>query len=88
MRVTDVSNRHTELDHGTFMVRRNCRRLNKEDFLLIYKTYIRPHMEYCVQAWSPYLKKDIECLEKVQRSQQQRWLMDFVTSLMSRNCGT
>jgi len=50
------------------MVRRNCRRLDKEDFLLIYKTYIRPHVEYCVQAWSPYLKKDIECLEKVQRS--------------------
>ena len=24
-------------------------------------------MEYAVQAWSPYLKKDIECLEKVQR---------------------
>jgi len=41
-------------------VRRNFRKLDKEDFLLIYKTYI--------QAWSPYLKKDIECLEKVQRS--------------------
>jgi len=50
------------------MVRRNFRRLDKEDFLLIYKTYIWPRMEYCVQAWSPYLKKDIECLEKVQRS--------------------
>jgi len=50
------------------MVRRNFRRLDKEDFLLIYKTYIWPCMEYCVQAWSPYLKKDIECLEKVQRS--------------------
>ena len=25
-------------------------------------------MEYCVQALSPYLKKDMECLEKVQRS--------------------
>jgi len=50
------------------MVRRNFSRLDKEGFLLISKTYIRPHMEYCVQAWSPYLKKDIECLEKVQRS--------------------
>jgi len=25
-------------------------------------------MEYCVQTWSPYLKKDTECFEKVQRS--------------------
>jgi len=49
-------------------VRRNFRRLDKEDFLLIYKTYIRPHMEYCVQAWPSYIKKDIECFEKVQRS--------------------
>jgi len=32
------------------MVRRNFRRLDKEDFLLIYKTYIRPRMEYCVQV--------------------------------------
>ena len=50
------------------MVRRNFRRLDKEDFLLIYKTYIRNHIEYYVQAWSLHLKKDIECLEKVQRS--------------------
>jgi len=50
------------------MVRRNFRRLDKEDFMLIYTMYIRPLMEYCVQAWSPYLKKDIECLKKVQSS--------------------
>ena len=41
------------------MVRRHFRRLDKKDFLLIYKTYIRPHLEYCVQTWSPHLVKDV-----------------------------
>ena len=49
------------------MVKRHVKRLDKQDFLLIYKTYIRPHMEYCVQAWSPHLAKDIQTLERVQR---------------------
>jgi len=40
---------------------------DKESFRLLYKTYVRPQMEYCVQAWSPYLVKDIECLQKVQQ---------------------
>jgi len=50
------------------MVRRHFRRLDCRDFLLIYKTYIRPHVEYCIQSWAPYLQKDIQCLESVQRS--------------------
>jgi len=50
------------------MVKRNFKRLDEEDFLIIYKTYIRPHMEYCVQTWSPHLAKYIQTLEKVQRS--------------------
>jgi len=50
------------------MVRLNFKRLDKNDFLVIYKTYIRPHLEYCIQAWSPHLIKDIQCLERVQKS--------------------
>lgn len=33
----------------------------------LYMTYVRPHMEYAVQAWNPYQKCDKEKLEKVQR---------------------
>ena len=30
------------------MVRRNFKKLDVEDFLLIYKTYIRPRLEFCI----------------------------------------
>jgi Reverse transcriptase (RNA-dependent DNA polymerase)/Endonuclease-reverse transcriptase len=50
------------------MIRRNFRKLDKEDFLLLYKTYVRPHLEYCVQAWSPHMIKDIAVLERVQKA--------------------
>ena len=34
---------------------------------LAYKTYIRPILEYCSEIWSPYLLKDIDAVEGVQR---------------------
>jgi len=36
------------------------------DFRILFNYYVQPHLEYCVQVWSPHLIKDIHCLEKVQ----------------------
>ena len=41
----------------------------KEKKLIVsmYKAIVRPHLEYCIQAWRPYHKKDIDKLERIQR---------------------
>jgi len=36
-------------------------------FVRLYVQYVRPHLEFSSPAWSPWLEKDIECLENVQR---------------------
>ena len=41
--------------------------MDENMFLNLYNTLIRPLLEYCVQAWSPHLLKDITLLENVQR---------------------
>ena len=33
----------------------------------MYKALVRPHLEYFIQAWIPYLRKDIDMLDKIQR---------------------
>ena len=35
-------------------------------FKRLYIQYVRPHLEFVVPAWSPWMSKDIDLLEKVQ----------------------
>ena len=49
------------------MIRRNI--TYKENSLIVplYKAIVRPHLAYCIHAWSPYIRKDIDMLEQIQR---------------------
>ena len=49
------------------MIRRNITYKDKKLIIPLYKTIVRPHLEYCIQAWRPYRKKDIDTLECIQR---------------------
>ena len=40
---------------------------DKYTFTRLYKVYVRPHLQYCSSAWSPYTVADKELLENVQR---------------------
>ena len=49
------------------MIKRTFSYLNEEMLVQLFKVFVRPHLEYAQQAWSPYLQKDIDLLEGVQR---------------------
>jgi ribonucleases P/MRP protein subunit RPP40 len=48
-------------------------------FVQLYKQYVRPHLEFAVQAWSPWHQADKDALEKVQRR-----AIGMVSGLQSR----
>ena len=42
------------------MIRRNITYKEKSLIIPLYKAIVRPHLEYCIQAWNPHLRKDVE----------------------------
>ena len=47
------------------MILRNITYTNKSFIVPMYKAIVRPHLEYCIHAWSRYLRKHIDMLEKI-----------------------
>ena len=49
------------------LLKRTVGSKNKDIFSILYKSLVRPILEYASPVWSPHLAKDIHEIEKVQR---------------------
>ena len=49
------------------VINRSIKSKDRVDILLsLYKSLVRPHLEYCIPAWSPHYVKDKELIERIQ----------------------
>ena len=54
----DVQVRHctAKANRMLAMIRKSFKFLNKHNTTLLYKSLVRPHLEYAISSWSPYCK--------------------------------
>ena len=54
------------------MLLRTFTNKSSEIHVPLFKSLVRPHLEYSNSVWNPYLKNDINRLEKVQKNYTKR----------------
>jgi hypothetical protein len=54
-------------EYVLWCIRRSIQYMSKPIFLQLYKTLVRPILEYCSSVWCPHYVRDVQLIEKVQR---------------------
>ena len=57
---------HSKASQILGIINRTIRFKNRGILVSLYKTMVRPHVEFCSPAWNPYYVKDKQLLERVQ----------------------
>nr|VZI17827.1 unnamed protein product [Spirometra erinaceieuropaei] len=60
-----------------YLVKRAFSYFDEDGFAKVFQTFVRPHLEFTIQAWRPWTAEDLGILGKVQRRG---------TKLVSRQC--
>jgi len=49
------------------LINRTIEFKHRDVLIRLYKSLVRPHLEFCTPAWSPHYRKDRDLIEKIQR---------------------
>jgi len=52
--------------HILHVINRSIKNKDRDILLSLYKSLVRPHLSYCISAWSPHYVKDKELIERIQ----------------------
>ena len=61
-----ITERESKANAMLGMIKKTFASLNCKLLKTLYTTYVRPLVEFAVPVWNPYLKGEIEALEKIQ----------------------
>ena len=74
------------------MIKRNFVDRSKETILALYKSLVRPYLEYCIPLWNPHLIKDVKLIEGVHQratvmiQEIQHWKYDDILNYLGLVC--
>ena len=61
-----------KVNHTLGCIKRSVASRVREVILSISSALVRPHLEYCIQMWSPQYRRDMDLLERIQRKATKR----------------